>query len=92
MPRFIIDAAPNPAVDDDPAVAAAYTERKTAARVVAALTRWESADSPTLADARRAHDLAALAEHAVRVTAAHPDLTPAQRDRVARLLRGGASA
>lgn len=40
---------------------------------------------------RRAYVAEKLAEHVAKVVAQAPPLTPAQRDRIAALLRGGAS-
>jgi hypothetical protein len=59
--------------------------RATTARIAAA-TRWGN-PSPELEAAHR--DLAAerLAEYVAKVVAAAPPLTPAQRDRIAALLR-----
>jgi hypothetical protein len=57
---------------------------------VAALTRSRTANDNELRDAQR--DLAALviAQHAAKVVAKAPPLTPEQRDHIATILRGGA--
>jgi hypothetical protein len=52
------------------------------------LTRHRPA-SPELAEARRDLAAAKLKDYITRVVDAAPDLTPAQRDRLALLLRGG---
>jgi len=58
---------------------------------VAALKRHHSADPSCVVGAER--DLAAekLAAYVAKVVAQAPPLTPAQRDRIAILLRGGAA-
>lgn len=58
---------------------------------VAALTRSRTPDDPELLSARR--DLAAdvIAQHVAKVVAKAPPLTPAQRDRIGAILRGGVS-
>ncbi len=58
---------------------------------VAALSRSRSADDPDLINARRNLRAERLAEHVAKVVAQAPPLSPAQRDRIAVLLRGGAS-
>lgn len=57
----------------------------------ASLTQYRNPDDPELLDARRNLRAAKLAEHIARVVAEAPPLTPEQRDRLAILLRGGAS-
>lgn len=60
---------------------------------VASLSRSRAADDPDLIEARRNLKAERLAEHIARVVADAPPLTPAQRDRLAGLLRaGGGSA
>lgn len=58
---------------------------------IAAKSRVLEPNDPELLAAKR--DLAAekLAEHTRRVVDAAPPLTPAQRDRIASILRGGAA-
>jgi len=58
---------------------------------VASLTRSRPADDPDLVDARQKLKAERLAEHVTKVVAQAPPLTPAQRDRIAVLLRGGAA-
>jgi len=57
---------------------------------VASLTRSRKADDPELISARQRLAADRLAEHVAKVVAKAPPLTPAQRDRIAALLRGGA--
>lgn len=64
--------------------------RTTRARV-AALTKHHPNGSPTLTGARRDHAAEKLAEYVERTVAEAPPLTPAQRDRIAVLLRGSAA-
>lgn len=59
---------------------------------IAALTRSRSADDPDLVNARRNLKAERLADYITRVVDAAPPLTPAQRDRLALLLRGGVAA
>lgn len=54
---------------------------------VASLSRSRTADDPELADARRNLRAARLEEHIRSVVAEAPPLTPAQRDKLASLLR-----
>jgi hypothetical protein len=60
---------------------------------VASLTRSRKPDDPELLAARRNLAAARLAarieEYVAGVVAAAPDLTPAQRDKLAMLLKGG---
>lgn len=56
---------------------------------VASLTRSRTADDPELLDARRNMRTERLADYIKRVVDAAPPLSPAQRDRLALLLRGG---
>lgn len=56
---------------------------------VASLTRSRPADDPDLIDARRKLRTERCADYIKRTVAAAPPLTPAQRDRLAALLRGG---
>jgi len=56
---------------------------------VASLTRSRSADDPDLIEARRNLRAERLALYITRVVDSAPPLTPAQRDRLALLLRGG---
>ena len=63
--------------------------RTTRARV-AALTRHHPDGSPELSEAKRDHATEALASYVAKVVAQAPPLSPAQRDRIAVLLRGGA--
>jgi len=60
---------------------------------VASLTRSRTNDDPVLVDARLTLKAANLEEYVAKVVATAPPLTPAQRDRIASLLRpvGGAS-
>ena len=58
---------------------------------VASLTRSRPATDPELVDARQKLKAERLAEHVTKVVAQAPPLTPAQRDRIAVLLRGGAA-
>jgi len=55
---------------------------------VASLTRSRPADDPELVDARQKLKAERLAGHVAKVVAQAPPLTPAQRDRIAVLLRG----
>jgi len=57
---------------------------------VASLSRFRTPDDPDLAKARLDLRAECLAEHVAKVVAEAPPLTPAQRDRIAILLRGGA--
>ncbi len=57
---------------------------------VAALSRDRAPNDPDLQGARRDLRASMLAEHVAKVVAKAPPLTPAQRDRIAVLLRGGA--
>ena len=59
---------------------------------VASLTRSRTADDPELVAARRNMRTERLADYIKRVVDAAPPLTPAQRDRLALLLRGGDAA
>jgi len=59
---------------------------------IAALTRSRTPDDPDLVNARRNLKAERLADYIERVVDAAPPLTPAQRDRLALLLRGGAAA
>lgn len=59
---------------------------------VASLTRSRTADDPELLDARRNMRTERLADYIARVVDAAPPLTPAQRDRLALLLRPGVDA
>ncbi len=61
--------------------------RTTRARV-AALTKHHPDGSPTLTGARRDHAAEKLADYVAKVVAQAPPLSPAQRDRIAVLLRG----
>ncbi len=56
---------------------------------VASLTRSRTADDPELVAARRNMRTERLADYIAKVVAAAPPLTPAQRDRLALLLKGG---
>ena len=58
---------------------------------VAALSRDRAPDDPDLQDARRDLRASMLAAHVAKVVAQAPPLTAEQRDRLAILLRGGAS-
>ncbi len=58
---------------------------------VAALSRSRTADDPELVTARINLRAEKLAAHVAKVVAQAPPLSPAQRDRIAVLLRGGAS-
>ncbi len=55
---------------------------------VAVTARLGTADD--IEAARRNHAAAKLADYVAKVVAQAPPLTPAQRDRIAALLRGGA--
>ncbi len=57
---------------------------------VAALKRHYPAEPARVATAERDLAAAKLAEYVARVVDSAPPLTPAQRDRIAALLRGGA--
>jgi hypothetical protein len=59
---------------------------------VAALSRSRTADDPELVDARQNMRAERLADYITRVVDTMPPLTPAQRDRLALLLRGGDAA
>ena len=54
---------------------------------VASLSRSRSADDPDLIEARRALAAEKLAAYVSKTVAEAPPLTPAQRDRIASLLR-----
>jgi len=56
---------------------------------VASLSRSRTPDDPDLVNARRNLKAERLADYIERVVDAMPPLTPAQRDRLALLLRGG---
>lgn len=56
---------------------------------VAALSRDRSPDDPELLDARRNMRAERLAQHIKQLVDEAPPLTLDQRDRLARLLRGG---
>ncbi len=56
----------------------------------AAISRHRPGDSAALAETARNLAAERLAAHVERVVAQAPPLTPAQRDRIAALLRGGA--
>lgn len=56
------------------------------------LLRYRPADDPVVIEARRELRAAQLAEHIAKVVAQAPPLTNDQRNRLALLLRGGASA
>jgi len=58
---------------------------------VASLSRSRSADDPDLQAARLNLCAERLAAHVAKVVAEAPPLSPAQRDRIAVLLRGGAA-
>lgn len=58
---------------------------------VAALSRDRQPDDPDLIDARRDLRAQRLADYIKRVVDTAPPLTPAQRDRLALLLRGAAA-
>lgn len=58
---------------------------------VASLSRSRSTDDPDLIDARRNLRTERLADHIARTVSEWPPLTPAQLDRLAILLRGGAN-
>ncbi len=58
--------------------------------VLARRTRTHGTSHPAVDEARRDFRAARLAEHVAKVVAQAPPLTPAQRDRIAVLLRGGA--
>jgi len=57
---------------------------------VASLSRSRTADDPDLLAARLNLRAERLAAHVAKVVGEAPALTPAQRDRIAVLLRGGA--
>lgn len=57
---------------------------------VAALTRSRSHDDPELVESRQLLAAAKLEQYIAQVVADAPPLTPAQRDRLSLLLRGGA--
>lgn len=59
---------------------------------IAALSRSREPDDPDLAAARQDLRASRLEEYVARVVNEAPPLTPEQRDRIAALLRGGASA
>jgi len=59
---------------------------------VASLTRSRPPDDPDLIAARENLKAERLKVYIARVVDAAPDLTPAQRDRLALLLRGGEAA
>jgi hypothetical protein len=56
---------------------------------VASLSRSRAPDDPDLVNARLNLKAERLADHVARVVAQAPPLSPAQRDRIAALLRGG---
>jgi hypothetical protein len=58
---------------------------------VASLSRSRTSDDPALITARRNLKAARLEDYVSRVVSEAPPLTPEQIDRVAVLLRGGAS-
>lgn len=58
---------------------------------VAALSRDRAPNDPELVAARLSLRAERLAQHVAKVVAEAPPLTPTQRDRIAVLLRGGAS-
>jgi len=58
---------------------------------VAGLSRDRAPDDPELLTARLNLRAERLAAHVAKVVAEAPPLTPAQRDRIAVLLRGGAA-
>ncbi len=58
---------------------------------VAALSRSRTADDPELVTARINLRAEMLTRHVAKVVAQAPPLTPEQRDRIAALLRSGAS-
>ena len=58
---------------------------------VASLSRSRADDDPDLITARINLRAEKLAAHVAKVVAQAPPLSPAQRDRIAVLLRGGAS-
>lgn len=51
------------------------------------LRRWRTDDDPAVLEAERDHAAESIAAHVARVVAQAPPLTPAQRDRIAALLR-----
>lgn len=53
----------------------------------AALSKHRPADDPDVASARRDLDVSLLEDHIQRVVASAPPLSPAQRDKLATLLR-----
>ena len=59
---------------------------------VASLSRSRTPDDPDLLTARENLKAERLKVYIARVVDAAPDLTPAQRDRLALLLRGGDAA
>ena len=56
---------------------------------VASLSRSRTPDDPDLVNARRNLKAERLADYITRVVDTMPPLTPAQRDKLAMLLRGG---
>jgi len=70
-------------------VSARSSELASAHGTLAALKRHHP-NSPDVEDATRTLAAAKLAEYVARVVDSAPSLTPAQRDRIAALLRGGA--
>lgn len=58
---------------------------------VAALSRSRTADDPDLIEARRNLRAARLEEHVQKALEDAPPLTDSQRERIARLLIGGAA-
>ncbi|KAA9148569.1 hypothetical protein F6B41_02805 [Microbacterium lushaniae] len=58
---------------------------------VATLARHRHADDPELLSARQDLKAAKLEQYIAKIVASAPPLTPAQRDRLAAILRGGAS-
>ncbi|MGH3511658.1 MAG: hypothetical protein ACRDRB_05200 [Pseudonocardiaceae bacterium] len=65
--------------------------RRHVASSVAAVERHHGPDDPRLPELRRDLRAAELEEHVRRLVDAAPPLTPAQRDRLAALLRGPAT-
>lgn len=58
---------------------------------IASLSRSRAADDPELIDARRNLRAERLADYIRKTVDEAPPLTPAQRDRLSVLLRGGAA-
>lgn len=59
---------------------------------VASLSRSRTPDDPALIDARRNLKAARLEDHVTAAVATFPPLTDEQADRIAAILRGGATA